>query len=96
MLQNKCRVRPKNGSLTESLKYVRPAINQRVIDEKHPFKLRYIGELLYQGYDDNGNRALKCSQMDVIEVSKKKAQQLLTDYLGDWAFLGSSTGEALF
>lgn len=88
MLQNKYKVRLKNIK-PEYAPYKSP-------DTKHPFKMRFLGKDPYSGSDDNGNRGFSCKELEVVEVSRAKAQQLLKDFPNLWAYVGSTTGEELF
>jgi hypothetical protein len=76
MPQNKYRVRLKQPSM------------QFKPDNKHPFRLRYIGTQPYKGFDDNGNTPVNCKEMEVIEVSRIKANQLLADFPMSWVIVG--------
>jgi len=68
---------------------------QRPFDGKHPFRFRYIGQVPYVGFDDNGCITINCKSMDIIEISRTKAKQLKIDFPKLWAYLGSTTGESI-
>jgi len=76
MPQNKYRVRLKHPY--EPVK----------LNSKHPVKLRYIGSQPYSGFDDNGNTTINCKELEVIAVSKLKAQQLIQDFPTLWIYAG--------
>lgn len=62
----------------------------------HPFKLRYIGEEEYLGFDDNGNKEIRCKTMDIVFMSRDKARQLLSDFPSAWVYVSSVTEESLW
>ncbi|MFA6198657.1 MAG: glycosyltransferase [Patescibacteria group bacterium] len=62
----------------------------------HPFKLRYIGEKVYRGFDDNGSYEFEANFMDTVQVTREKARQLLQDGPARWMLLGCLTEDSLY
>jgi glycosyltransferase involved in cell wall biosynthesis len=62
----------------------------------HPFKLRYIGEKIYRGFDDNGSYEFEANFMSVVNVTREKARQLLQDGPARWMLLGCLTEDGLY
>lgn len=42
----------------------------------------------YTGFDEGAQRLVKVGGMGIVSVSEQKAEQLLTDFPGDWKEMG--------
>lgn len=78
--------------------YVMQAPKMQLTEDnlKYPFRFRYIGMKPYHGFDDNGGREILAKELDLINVSRGKAQQLINDFPDLFVFIDALTGEKIF